>query len=141
MTGQFTLDHAVVLAANAHAGHRDPHGDPTIVAAIRVMARFDEDELRIIAVLRDTVALSEGRFTVERLRRCGATERTCAAIDAMTARPGEASAEIAKRLSLNDDALTVCEAVLLDMADQSRTSAARRLASVPGDGSEGATDD
>jgi len=50
-----TLERAVAIAAQAHAGQRDKAGEPYILHPLRVMLRMATDELQIVAVLHDVL--------------------------------------------------------------------------------------
>src|SRR5688572_13624153 len=50
-----TLERAISIAAEAHAGQVDKAGAPYILHPLRVMMAMDTDEERIVAVLHDVV--------------------------------------------------------------------------------------
>src|SRR5205807_5925884 len=64
-----TLEKAIALAAQAHAGQRDKQGLPYILHPLRVMMRVEGDLARIVAVLHDT--LEDTDVTAADLRREG----------------------------------------------------------------------
>jgi len=74
-----TLEKAIELAAQAHAGQRDKGGCCYVLHPLRVMMRQQSEEAMIVAVLHDTVEDTE--LTLEDLpgrasastcwRRCG----------------------------------------------------------------------
>lgn len=95
-----TLDRAVELAAQAHAGQKDKGGASYIRHVLRVMhgvetAGGTEDEI-IVAVLHDVV--EDTTVTLEDLRREGLTEAQLSAVDALTKRPGEAYEDAVARV-------------------------------------------
>ncbi|MFP5392790.1 MAG: hypothetical protein ACLGI6_14780 [Gammaproteobacteria bacterium] len=48
-----TIETAIKLAVDAHAGQRDKAGRPYILHPLRVMHRFTDETLQSIAVLHD----------------------------------------------------------------------------------------
>src|SRR5258708_36999700 len=50
-----TLERAIVIAAEGHAGQLDKAGNPYILHPLRVMLRLDTNEERIAGVLHDVV--------------------------------------------------------------------------------------
>jgi (p)ppGpp synthase/HD superfamily hydrolase len=54
-----TLERAVVIAAEAHAGVVDKAGAPYILHPLRLMLQMSTDEDRIVAVLHDVVEDSD----------------------------------------------------------------------------------
>jgi (p)ppGpp synthase/HD superfamily hydrolase len=55
MGNMSTLEIAISIAAQAHAGQLDKAGAPFILHPLRVMLRVDGDEERMAAVLHDVV--------------------------------------------------------------------------------------
>lgn len=82
-----TLEHAIALAATAHAGQVDKAGAPYILHVLRVMLRLQNPEDRIAAALHDIV--EDCGWSLERLRQEGFAERVIGAVDAVTRREGE----------------------------------------------------
>jgi hypothetical protein len=82
-----TLERALAIAVQAHAGQLDKAGAPYILHPLRVMLQMDTNEERIVAVLHDVVEDSE--WSLERLRAEGFSEHVLLAIDSVTSRVGE----------------------------------------------------
>lgn len=82
-----TLERAVAIAAEAHAGQVDKAGAPYLLHPLRVMMQLDGSAERIVAVLHDVVEDSD--WTFERLRGEGFSEAVIAGIDAVTRRDKE----------------------------------------------------
>lgn len=81
------LDHALAMAAAAHAGQKDKVGQPYILHPLRIMHAMETDDERIVALLHDVV--EDSAVTLEDLRRAGFAARIVDAVDALTRRPGE----------------------------------------------------
>lgn len=97
------LEEASELAYRMHRRQRDKAGQPYYVhvAAVRDMLTGEDEEVRIAAVLHDVVEDTD--MTLDELRGLGCTERTLAAIDAVTRRDGENYLEFIVRASQNPD--------------------------------------
>jgi (p)ppGpp synthase/HD superfamily hydrolase len=50
-----TLERAIAIAAEAHAGHFDKAGAPYVLHPLRMMLRVSSIDERIVAVLHDVV--------------------------------------------------------------------------------------
>jgi GTP diphosphokinase / guanosine-3',5'-bis(diphosphate) 3'-diphosphatase len=107
-----TLERAIAIAAEAHAGQTDKAGERYILHPLRVMLAMETDVERIVAVLHDVVEDSD--FTLQDLRAEGFAEEAVAAIDALTKREGEPKLDAAARAKRNPLALRV---KLADNAD------------------------
>jgi (p)ppGpp synthase/HD superfamily hydrolase len=113
-----TLERAIVIAAEAHAGQIDKGGAPYILHPLRVMFRLHSPEERIAAVLHDVVEDSD--WTLDRLRAEGFAEGVVAAVDHLTKREGEAYEAYIARAGRHPVARAVKVADLLDNLDLSR---------------------
>jgi len=113
-----TLERAIAIAAEAHAGMVDKAGAPYILHPLRVMLRVNDDRARIAAVLHDIVEDTD--WTIERLRAEGFDEEVLAAIDALTRREGEDYFDFCRRAAQNPIARIVKRADLEDNLDLSR---------------------
>jgi hypothetical protein len=82
-----TLERAIAIAAQAHAGKIDKAGAPYILHPLRVMLCMKTNDERIAAVLHDVVEDSE--WTLERLRAEGFSEAVVRAVDSLTCRDQE----------------------------------------------------
>src|SRR5690242_9612910 len=94
-----TLQDAIALAVEAHAGQTERSGQPYIVHPLRVMFRVESELERIVAVLHDVVE-DTGR-TFEDLRRLGYSEEIIQALDCVTKREGEPYDQFIERAAPN----------------------------------------
>ena len=83
-----TLERAIVIAAEGHAGVKDKGGAPYILHPLRMMLSLSSADERIVAVLHDVCEDCPG-WTLDRLRAEGFPERIVAALDSVTKREGE----------------------------------------------------
>jgi (p)ppGpp synthase/HD superfamily hydrolase len=90
-----TLERAIAIAAEAHAGQLDKAGQPYILHPLRVMLRMTSVEERIVAVLHDVVEDTE--VTLEVPRAEGFLPEIISAVDALTKRQGESRVDAAYR--------------------------------------------
>ena len=100
-----TLERAISLAAQAHAGQVDKAGQPYILHPLRVMLRVHTEEERMAAILHDVV--EDTSITLEQLAEEGFSPTVVAAVEALTKRPGESRMEAAARAAENRVARTV----------------------------------
>ena len=114
-----TLERAIVIAAEAHAGITDKGGAPYILHPLRMMMDLTSAEERIVAVLHDVCEDCPG-WTFERLRGEGFSEEILAALDSVTKREGETYEEFALRAAINPIGRRVKLADLRDNSDLSR---------------------
>lgn len=113
-----TLERAIAIAAEAHAGQSDKAGAPYILHPLRVMLRVDGLAARIAAVLHDVVEDSE--WTLNDLRTEGFSEDVLRAIDAVSRREGEDYMAFCRRAGDDSVARCVKLADLEDNMDLSR---------------------
>jgi len=113
-----TLEHAIALAARAHAGQVDKAGEPYVLHLLRVMLAMRTTEERIVAVLHDLVEDTD--TTLEQVRAQGFSAAVVAAIDVLTKRPGETRLEAALRAVAHPLARSVKLADNADNLDRSR---------------------
>lgn len=90
-----TLERAIQIAAEAHAGQTDKGGQPYILHPLRVMLRMRTAEERIAAVLHDVV--EDSRYTFDALEAEGFPVSVINAVRALTKNPGETRIEAAYR--------------------------------------------
>jgi (p)ppGpp synthase/HD superfamily hydrolase len=83
-----TLERAIAIAAEAHAGVVDKAGAPYILHPLRVMLSVETTDERIVAVLHDVV--EDTHWTFDTLRAEGFSAAVIAGLDAVTKRDGEA---------------------------------------------------
>jgi (p)ppGpp synthase/HD superfamily hydrolase len=117
-----TLERAIVIAAEAHAGQIDKAGSPYILHPLRVMMSLQKYEEKIVGVLHDVVEDCPG-WSFERLRDEGFSEEIIAGIDSVTNRPGEDYETFVRRAGSNPLGRSVKLADLQDNCDMSRISA------------------
>lgn len=115
-----TLERAIAIAAEGHAGQLDKAGQPYILHPIRVMLRVSGASERIAAILHDVV--EDTPVTLEQLADEGFAKEIVAAVDALTKRPGETRIDAAKRAAANPIARVVKLADNAENMDLSRIS-------------------
>jgi len=115
-----TLEHAIQIAARAHAGQVDKAGQPYILHPIRVMLRLDGVDERIAAVLHDIVEDTD--VTLEDLATEAFSEVVIHAVKALTKLPGETRLEAAARAAEDPTARAVKLADNAENMDLSRLS-------------------
>ena len=113
-----TLERAIVIAAEGHAGVNDKGGAPYILHPLRMMLALPSQDERIVAVLHDVCEDCPG-WTLERLTAEGFADHLIAALDAVTKRNGEDYESFVKRAAANPLARSV---KLEDLKDNSRLS-------------------
>ena len=80
-----TLERAIAIAAEAHAGMVDKAGAPYILHPLRVMLKVKSPESRIVAVLHDVVEDCAAKgYTFEFIAREGFGERILNGLRAVT---------------------------------------------------------
>jgi GTP diphosphokinase / guanosine-3',5'-bis(diphosphate) 3'-diphosphatase len=100
-----TLERAIAIAANAHAGQTDKGGQPYILHPLRVMLRVSTEFERMAAVLHDVVEDSD--VSLEALSAEGFPDEVVSAVEALTKRPGETRIQAAHRAAANTVARVV----------------------------------
>ncbi len=113
-----TLERAIAIAAEAHAGQLDKAGAPYILHPLRMMLKMRTREEQIVTVLHDVV--EDSAWTLEQLRAEGFAPEILAAVDAMTKRPGEEYEAFVLRAGSNLLARPVKFADLADNMEQVR---------------------
>ena len=116
-----TLERAIVIAANGHAGATDKGGAPYILHPLRMMLNLSSPDERIVAVLHDACEDCEG-WTLDRLKDEGFPAHIIAALDSVTKRDGEDYEDLARRAAANPIGRRVKLADLADNCDLSRIS-------------------
>lgn len=111
---------AIWIAQEAHKGQTDKGGNPYIEHPLYVASQVDTTELKIIAMLHDT--LEDSEVTAEDLRREGFPERIVEAILVLTHEDGndEAYLDYIQRVAGNTMAAVVKRADLMHNMDISR---------------------
>lgn len=113
-----TLERAIEIAANAHAGQTDKAGAPYILHPIRVMMSVRGNDERITAVLHDVVEDTE--ITFSDLEREGFATEIVDALKCLTKNEGETRLSAAQRAVINPIARIVKLADVTDNMDLSR---------------------
>jgi GTP diphosphokinase / guanosine-3',5'-bis(diphosphate) 3'-diphosphatase len=113
-----TLERAIALAAQAHAGQVDKAGQPYILHPLRVMLSVTGLHDRIAAVLHDVV--EDTAITLENLHDEGFSEEVIEAVATLTKSLGETRLAAARRAVLNPIARRVKLADVTDNMDLSR---------------------
>ncbi|GAB5537104.1 MAG: HD domain-containing protein [Rubricoccaceae bacterium] len=113
-----TLERAIVIAAEAHAGVRDKGGAPYILHPLRLMLGMSTEAEQIAAVLHDVVEDSD--WTLDQLRAEGFSEEIVRAVDHVTRCDDETYAEFVQRAGEDPVAARVKAADLIDNMDVSR---------------------
>ncbi|MBX3658175.1 MAG: HD domain-containing protein [Ramlibacter sp.] len=113
-----TLERAIALAAEAHAGQTDKANQPYILHPLRVMLRVHGTSERIAAVLHDVV--EDSTVTIPRLAEEGFSADILAAIEALTKKPGESRLQAAVRAAADPIARVVKLADNTENSDLSR---------------------
>lgn len=107
-----TLEHALVIAALAHAGQRDKAGQPYILHPLRMMLKLETEQERMVALLHDV--LEDTAVTLAELEEAGFSVEVLQAVQTLTRELGESRMEAAQRAAQDPLALSV---KLADNAD------------------------
>jgi (p)ppGpp synthase/HD superfamily hydrolase len=114
-----TLERAIAIAAEAHAGQVDKAGQPYILHPLRMMLSLATTDERIVAALHDVVEDCPG-WDFARLREEGFSDTVLAALDAVTNRAGEDYDAFVARAAADPIGRRVKLADLRDNSDVSR---------------------
>ena len=117
-----TLERAIVIAANGHAGVTDKSGAPYILHPLRMMLRLSSPDERIVAVLHDVCEDCPG-WTFDRLRKEGFPDHIIEALMSVTKRNGEDYEDFVRRAAANPIGRRVKLADMQDNSDLSRIAA------------------
>jgi len=115
-----TLERAIAIAAEAHAGQKDRAGAPYILHPIRLMIQMDSKDAMISSVLHDVV--EDSAWTLDDLRIEGFSDEVLNAVDSLTHRDkeGEDYWDYIQRAKSDPIALKVKLADLLDNLNPNR---------------------
>ncbi|HRK34186.1 MAG TPA: HD domain-containing protein [Candidatus Hydrogenedentes bacterium] len=116
-----TLERAIAIAAEAHAGQTDKAGAPYILHPLRVMLQLQSNEDRIAGVLHDVI--EDSAWKVDDLRLEGFPETVLEALDSVAKREGETYESFVERAGKNEIGRRVKLADLIDNSDLSRITA------------------
>jgi (p)ppGpp synthase/HD superfamily hydrolase len=114
-----TLERAIIIAAEAHAGQVDKAGAPYVLHPLRMMLRVSSTDERIVAVLHDVVEDCPG-WTFDRFRSEGFSEHIIQALQSVTKRDGEGYEAFVRRAATNAIGRRVKLVDLHDNSDLSR---------------------
>ena len=109
------LEKAIKLAVLSHEGQLDKAGSPYILHPLRMMFRFQNEALQMVAVLHDVVEDTE--VSLEQLQEEGYPEEVITGVQAMTRRDDESYDEFIERAASNALARQVKKADLEDNMD------------------------
>jgi (p)ppGpp synthase/HD superfamily hydrolase len=115
-----TLERAITIAAEAHAGQVDKAGAPYILHPLRVMLRLDSLEARIVGVLHDVVEDNGAAWPLERLGSEGFSATILVALEAVTRRNNESYDDFILRAASDPIGRLVKLADLEDNLDERR---------------------
>ena len=110
-----TLDRAIEIAVEAHAGQVDKAGQPYILHPLRVMLAQTTDEARIVGVLHDVIEDSD--WTINDLRHQRFGQPILEAVWALTRRKDEEYSAYVERAGANPLSRSV---KLADLRDNMR---------------------
>lgn len=113
-----TIEKAIEIAANAHAGQVDKAGAPYVFHPLRLMFSVETRFEKMTAVLHDVVEDTDK--TLADLLQAGFPVEVVDAVDALTKRPGETRLVAAARAAKNPIALVVKLADVTDNMDLGR---------------------
>lgn len=113
-----TLEKAISLASQYHAGQVDKGGNPYILHPLRVMLNVNTMTEKIVAVLHDIIEDTE--MTADELRNHGFSDAIIQAVLALTKLPNETRVDAAYRAAKNPIARVVKLADVSDNMDISR---------------------
>jgi len=113
-----TLERAISLAAERHAGQVDKANAPYILHPLRVMLNVPDIEHKIVAVLHDI--LEDTATTIDELYALGFQPHLVDAIVALTKQESESRIQTAQRTAQNPIARIVKLADITDNMDLSR---------------------
>jgi (p)ppGpp synthase/HD superfamily hydrolase len=114
-----TLERAIAIAAEAHAGQVDWAGLPYVLHPLRMMLRLSSIDERIVAVLHD-VCEDCPVWTFDRLRSEGFSDLIVEALESVTKHEGEDYEAYVRRAAANQIGRCVKLADLNDNSDLSR---------------------
>lgn len=113
-----TLERAVAIAAEAHAGQADKAGAPYLLHTLRVMLQLETAEERMAGVLHDVV--EDSPWTLDQLRAEGFSPQVLDAVDAVTRQEVESYEDFVLRAGRHPIGRRVKIADLRDNLDLSR---------------------
>jgi GTP diphosphokinase / guanosine-3',5'-bis(diphosphate) 3'-diphosphatase len=94
-----TIEKAIAIAAQAHAGQIDKGGAPYIFHPLRLMLAVSTPHEQMTAVLRNV--LEDTAIAIDDLQTQGFPPEVLVAIEALTKKPGESRIDSAHRAAQN----------------------------------------
>lgn len=113
-----TLERALQIAVEAHAGQKDKNGGAYIFHPIRVMMRCRSEPAKIAALLHDVV--EDTNVSLEELKTEGFSAQVLEAVRLLTRESGLSYDDFIKRIRPNELAVEVKLADLADNMDPRR---------------------
>ncbi len=113
-----TLEKAIQIAAQAHAGQKDKAGMPYIFHPLRLMLQMDDELSMMAAVLHDVV--EDSSWTIDALKGEGFPQEVISAVDHLTRRENEPYEDFIVRVGHNPLASRIKRADLQDNMDITR---------------------
>lgn len=124
-----SFEETVALVARAHAGQRDPAGDPYLLHVLRVALRLESETDRVVALLHDL--LEDCAITESDLLALGYAPEIVDAVQILTRRDDEpyetyiercASCDLTRRVKLADlaDNIELRKRLVIDAEQSAR---------------------
>lgn len=99
------IERALKIALEAHRDQKDKYGQPYILHPLRIMTRFRDPMLQLIAILHDVVEDSD--WTGDQLISMGFTPEVVEAVEALTRQEGESYKSLIDRAAAHPLAILV----------------------------------
>ena len=112
------LEAALQVMLDAHRGQTDKAGQPYVLHPLRLMARFQDEDQRLVALLHDVV--EDGDVTPASLRALGFSEPVVVAVECLTRRSEETYEDFIARIRPNPLANSVKVEDIRDNLDVTR---------------------
>ena len=112
------LETAIALAVKAHTSQEDKGGNPYILHPLRVMAKFEDKDYMIVAVLHDVI--EDSSISLNDLKERGFSDVIIEAIDCLTKKENEGYDSFINRALSNDIARKVKIEDIKDNLDLNR---------------------
>src|SRR5258708_6454925 len=93
------LEKAILIAVKAHAGQKGKDGAPFILHPLRILAKMETEEERIVAVLHDVVEDTD--VTFDDLATEGFSSKVIAALKLLTHEEGVSDEDYVKAIKPN----------------------------------------
>ena len=106
------IEKALEIALKAHAGQTDKAGQPYILHPLRIMAKMEMEDEKVVAILHDVIEDSD--FTAEQLIEDGIPEHIVEAVQVLSKKEGEGYPEFIDRVVKNKLAAKIKKADIED---------------------------